>query len=302
MNEPTLRQMMYFLAVLDQGSLTAAARHSHISQSALSMAVNQLESFLKVQLFIRQKSQKALPTPAALRLEPHARAMLDRLDMARLAVHDEHHDLQGTLRVGCLSTLSPRILPRLVHQISQEFPGIVLRLQESSPVNLQEQLRLGRLDLVFMYRRMMDNDLDCVDLLPAEMHVMLPGNHELAASARVSVRDLGNLPLILLDIPPTADSILGILAALGLNPVPRLRSPNIETVREYVGLGLGYCLTNTIPENTLSFGNHPVAYVPLADSIQANSISAVRLPDLAPSRRVQLAIDLVRRNLSRSAP
>lgn len=297
MSEATVRQLQYFLAVLDYGSVTAAAKESHISQSALSMAMSQLEATFGEPLFVRNKSQRIAPTPAALRLAPHARSVIETMESARLAVSEEKHRLQGLLRVGCLATLSPALMPALAKAFSDRYPEVTLRILEGNAVDLQDMLRHGQLDVAFLYRRLFEHDLARRDLAGAKMHVMLPFEHPQARAESVFVRDILDLDLILLDIPPTADAILGILMGLGVDKPPRLRSSNIETIREYVALGLGFCLTNTVPGHRYSFEGHEIAYVPLADNIPQNAITAVTPAGHSPSLRAQKAIDVVRQHL-----
>lgn len=297
MAEATVRQLQYFLAVLDHGSVTAAAKASHISQSALSMALSQLESTFAEPLFVRTRSQKIAPTPAALRLAPHARSVLETMELAHAAVQEEKYLMRGLLRVGCLTTLSPSLMPALVKAFADRHPGITLRIVEGGAVEIQEMVRRGQLDVAFLYRRLFEHDLARQDLAPATLHAMLPADHPQAGAESVFVRDILDLPLILLDIPPTADAILGILMGLGVDTPPRLRSSNIETIRAYVGLRLGFCLTNTVPHHRIGFRNHDIAYVPLADQVPRNAITAATAPGPAPSRRSQLAIDLVKEHL-----
>ncbi|MEO8284503.1 MAG: LysR substrate-binding domain-containing protein, partial [Pseudarthrobacter sp.] len=196
--------------------------------------------------------------------------------------------------------LSPALMPALVKAFSDNHPEIVLRIVEGNAVELQEMLRRGQLDVAFLYRRMFEHDLSRQDLAAATMHAMLPAEHTKASSASVFVREILDLPLILLDIPPTADAILGILVGLGLDIPPRLRSSNIETIRGYVALGLGFCLTNTIPKHRAGFDGREIAYVPLADHVPQNAITAVTTAGHRPSRRAQMAIDVVRERLEAS--
>lgn len=298
MAEATIRQLQYFVSVLDHGSVTAAAQASHVSQSALSMALSQLERAFGEPLFVRTKAQRITPTPAALRLAPHARNALESITAAHMAVMEEQHSLRGLLRVGCLTTLSPALLPAMVRDLAEHHPDVTLRLVEGSAVELQELVRRGQLDVGFIYRRMLEHDLDHSDLAPATMHVMLPATHPRARASSISIHEVQDLPLLLLDIPPTADSVLGMLMGWGITQPPRLRSGNIETIREYVALGLGYCLVNTIPGHRHSFEGHEIAYVPLADNIPANAITAVSIAGHRPSQRSEVAIDAVARHLA----
>ncbi|RRO80563.1 LysR family transcriptional regulator, partial [Corynebacterium bovis] len=85
MSDWTLRQARYFLAVVDHGSVSAAAREEHLSQGALSMAVAQLESALGVQLLVRGRARPATPTAAGLRFADRLRPILDLADEAGAA-------------------------------------------------------------------------------------------------------------------------------------------------------------------------------------------------------------------------
>lgn len=298
MAEITARQLQYFVAVIETGSVSAAALAQHLSQSALSMAIGQLEAAVGSPLFVRSKAKKIQPTPAALRLLPYARDVVETLGHVRDIVRDDHMVKRGTLRVGCLPTLSPRILPGLVEALGREHPQIELAIVEESPVELQDKLRSGQLDVAFMYRRLVESEMARHDLAPAAIHIMLPMSHPQARSASAALKDVVDLPLILLDIPPTGDAILGIVLGLGFEPEPVLRSPNIETIREYVARGLGYCLTNTVPDHSFSFCAGQVAYVPLEDPIPQNAISAVTVGDRIPSARVAAAIDILSAQLN----
>ena len=301
MSEITARQLQYFIAVIEHGSVSAAAVAQHLSQSALSMSIGQLESAVGSQLFIRNRAKKIQPTLAALRLLPYARDVVETLEQVQDVIRDDHMTRRGTLRVGCLPTLSPLILPELVQSMGLDYPQIDLVTYEESPMEMQSRLRAGQLDVAFLYRRLADKNLARRDLSPATIHIMLPADHPKAKCASAMMSEIADLPLILLDIPPTGDAIRGIILGLGFEPEPVLRSPNIETIREYVALGLGYCLTNTVPDHPFSFGAGQVAYIPLADLIPQNAISAVTLETLKPNGRVETAVEIVSTNLVKRA-
>lgn len=300
MSEVTARQLQYFVAVIENGSVSAAAQAQHLSQSALSMAIGQLETAVRSPLFVRNRAKRIQPTPAALRLLPYARDVIETLVLVKDVVRDDHLVKRGILRVGCLPTLSPRILPGLVEAMGREHPQIELVTVEESPVELQDKLRAGQLDVAFVYRRLVEPEMARHDLAPAAIHIMLPMTHPQAGAASARLEDVVDLPLIVLDIPPTGDAILGIVLGLGFEPEPVLRSTNIETIREYVSRGLGYCLTNTVPDHSYSFCAGQVAYVPLENPIPQNAISAVTVGGRIPSARVEVAIDILSAQLNSS--
>src|SRR3954447_16536738 len=107
MSEITLRQLQYYVSVIDHGSVTAAAVSCHISQAAASMAVGELEKAVGAHLLIRTRSKKVVPTPAGIEFAAHARAILERVSEASDAVAESLVEMRGLLRIGCSHTLSP---------------------------------------------------------------------------------------------------------------------------------------------------------------------------------------------------
>jgi DNA-binding transcriptional LysR family regulator len=100
MPEITLRQLQYYVSVIDHGSVTAAAISCHISQAAASMAVGQLEKSVGAELLIRTRSKKVVPTPAGVTFAAHARAILERVAEASDAVAESLVEMRGPLRIG----------------------------------------------------------------------------------------------------------------------------------------------------------------------------------------------------------
>src|SRR3954447_3247445 len=109
----TLRQLQLFVATCDAGTVTLAAQREHISQSAVSAALAELERSLGVQLLNRRHAHGVAPTPAGRQLLVHARGLLyQAADLDRLAseISDE---IAGRIALGCLVTLAPVITPQL---------------------------------------------------------------------------------------------------------------------------------------------------------------------------------------------
>lgn len=106
MAEFTIRQLQYFVAVLDHGSVTAAAKESNISQAAASMAIAQLEHAVGVDLLIRTRAKKVVATPAGLELAARARHILSMIGDIEGAVAGGFDEMRGALRTGCSPTLS----------------------------------------------------------------------------------------------------------------------------------------------------------------------------------------------------
>jgi DNA-binding transcriptional LysR family regulator len=292
MAEVTLRQMQYFVATVDLGSITAAAAACHISQAVASMAIAELEKAVGASLLVRSRSRKVAPTPIGVEFAAHARGILDQVTEAQEAVSDNIGSMRGPLRVGVSLTMSPRMVPPLVEHFTIEHPLVNLHIIEGSPHELQNHLRAGRLDLALLYSWQSDPDLDQVEITPVRLHVMLPATHRLAGEERIWLRDIVAEPAVLLDIPPTADRMVSVVASAGLTINVGWRSSNMDTIRTIVGRGLGYSFANSVPATGATFDEHEVVYRPVADNAPPNSIVAVMATGQRFPRRVRAAIDV----------
>ncbi|GAB3555906.1 LysR family transcriptional regulator [Spelaeicoccus albus] len=99
MSDITLRQLEYFVTVVDTGSVTAAAREANISQAAASMAMGQLEHVLGVELLIRKRSKGIAPTSAGRELADRARRILSLTGEIDAAVSGNWAEMRGELRL-----------------------------------------------------------------------------------------------------------------------------------------------------------------------------------------------------------
>lgn len=294
MTDVTLRQMQYFLAVLDTGSMTKAAQSCHASQSATSMAIAQLEKILKAPLFIRSKNSSLTPTSVALAFAEHARSCLQSAEAAQAAATETLLELSGTLRIGCLHNLARLVLPPLAQLCDERYPHVDLQLVEASAAQLQNEVRLGRIDLALVYTLQVDTDLPLTQLATVRLHAMLAPDHRLAQADSISWKELIGEPAILLDAPPTVERIRSQAHRLGLEPNIRWALSSMESIRSLVARGLGYSLTNTPPTVGTTSDGLEVIYKPLADDLLPNYICALNAPGAHHLRKVRAALELIK--------
>lgn len=293
MTDITLRQMEYFLAVLDTGSMTKAAQRCHATQSATSMATAQLEKTLGAPLFVRSRNSSVTPTPVALAFAEHARSCLESAEAAQAAATETLWELSGTLRIGCLHNLARLALPPLAQQCVERYPDVDLQLFEAPAAQLQEDVRQGRVDLALVYSLQVDTDLPLTQLAEIRLHAMLPTDHRLAAAETISWQELAAEPAILLDAPPTVQRIQAQAHRLGLDLNIRWTLSSMESIRSLVARGLGYSLTNSPPSSATTADGLEVVYKPLSDDLLPNYICALHAPGAQQLRKVQAALTLV---------
>ena len=293
MSEITLRQLQYYVSVIDHGSVTAAAAACHISQAAASMAVGQLEKAVGADLLIRTRSKKVVPTTAGVEFAEHARAILERVSEASDAVSESFAQMRGPLRIGCSHTLSPRLLPPLVDHFVSNHPLVDIRFREGAPAELQDDVRNGRLDIALLYEQQSDGDFERVRIAGVRLHVMVSAGHALAGESSVRLADIAQEPAILLDVPPTIERLTAVMRSAGLEPRIGWTSSNMETIRSMVARGLGYSFVQSHPKTGTTYEGGEVVFIPVAEQTTANTIVAVRSAAQRAPRRVKAAIDFL---------
>jgi LysR family transcriptional regulator, flagellar master operon regulator len=138
-----------FLEVMAQGSFVAAAQRLHLTQTAVSARVKNLEDQLGVSLFHRLKAGTVL-TPAGERFVPYASSLLQVWERARRQVAlPEGHNSVAVL--GCESSLWSPLLPEWLRWMREQAPAIAVRVEVGSSDALLEQIAGGLLDLAIVY-------------------------------------------------------------------------------------------------------------------------------------------------------
>ena len=297
MAEWTLRHAEYFLAVVNHGSVSAAAQAVHISQGAVSMAMAQLESALGVQLLTRGKAQRSTPTAAGLEFAGRVRDILDLVEDATVAASGADHLLRGRITFGITISLSPRVLPVLLDTFRNRWPAVETSIAELSPEELQLQVLNDVLDVGFLYRQQINRPVEQHVIAPVQLHAVLPADHTLAERDSLTLADLAAIPVILPDAPPTPQILVALMAREGYEPNVLWESKNAETIRALVGRGLGFSLVNAVPDTGQTFDGASVRFVPIDGLESRNMIVAITNPHRRVSRKVLEAMEVLREAL-----
>ena len=260
--EYSLRQLAYFVAVAEAGTLAGASATLHVSASALSLALDELERALDAQLTVRRRAHGIRLTPAGQETLRRARRLLREADELADAAGGDPGEVAGTVRVGCYTTLAPGLLPATIGRFTARHPRARVEFVEGSQDVLQRGLLDGELDVAVLYDHRLDPVLELTPLSSNTPHLVLPRDHRLVhGSAPVALADLVDEPMVLLDLPPSSEHALGVCLAAGLSPRIRYRTVNAETARALVGQGLGF----TVLAQPEPGGRDEVAAVPIAE-------------------------------------
>jgi DNA-binding transcriptional LysR family regulator len=268
----TLRQLQYFVAVAETGSISKAVERCHLSQPGLSLAVSQLERSLGLKLLVRQRAKGVSLTPAGEEFLVHAKELLVQAEALQARADYQGVDISGRLAIGCYPTLSPMLLPPLVSGFLQDSPNIALEIEEGSQPELERALRDGSLELALLYDHHLDSDLSSIGVEVVAPYVLLHPDHPMAVSDDVSLVELADEPMILFDNSPSRQNWEETIMGLGVEPRVGHRSRNFELVRCLVGRGLGYGFLMQRPPLDLTYEGLPVVAKPIRETLPSSRV------------------------------
>ncbi|WP_084620715.1 LysR substrate-binding domain-containing protein [Agromyces italicus] len=272
MNGVTLRQLEYFVAAADAGTVSAAAERCSASQAAVSTALGELERSLGLQLLVRRPAKGVVLTRSGERMLPVARRILDdATELVQLA-GAEHDEVAGPLRIACTVALSPRLLPSLAAAFSDRHPRVELDLADGLASEVQDLVRTGAADAALLYRRQLSPGFDARTIRSLAPYAVLPEAHPLAGADDVALAELADERLILVQAAGSRGVIEALIEEAGIVPRAGWAFTNPETVRAMVARGLGYSVFSGRPRGTQSFDGRHVAYVRVRDAVKPNDV------------------------------
>lgn len=274
-----LRQMTYLLAVAESGSTAAAARAVNVSQPSVSQAVAQIETHFGQPLFLRLAGQGMQPTPFGRQKFAEIEALLAQ---AR-AVLAPVAGLGGEMLLGVYSTLGPRHAPRLVRDFTARHPAARITLVEGDLAELTRELRRGRIDLALVYDAGLPADLALTPLQAVPPHVLVPPDHRLAVSGAVSLAQLADDPLVLINLPHSRGYFLSLFQICGVTPRIAAETASVEMLRAMVANGLGVGLLATDLPHDLAYDGGRVVRLALTDPLPPSRIALARVAALPPT-------------------
>ncbi|ADH89928.1 transcriptional regulator, LysR family [Ancylobacter novellus DSM 506] len=284
----TLRQLEYFIAAGETGSITLASERISISQPSISTAISHLEQELGVQLFVRHHAQGLSLTPVGRKLLAEAKHLVEQAEGLYAVASEATDQVRGQLSVGCMVTLAPMIIPELSHGFTSAFPDTRIRHVEANQEWLLDGLRRADIDIAITYDLQIPDGITFTPLASLPAHVVVSEAHPFARLSAVSLQELAEQPLILLDLPISSEYFLALFIKEGLEPKIHSRSAHQEVVRTMVANGYGYTLANVRPRSDLALDGRRVVRVGLAGEHRPMVIGTATVDQFKKSRLIQM--------------
>lgn len=193
-----MRQLRYFVQIVESGSLAKASRQLFIAQPALSQQMARLEDEVGKPLLVRS-SRGVTPTENGEALYHHAKFMLRQLDQAVSVARQETSALSGRVTLGLAPTTTCQLGLPLLQHLRCKHPGVLLNIVEGLSGHLEHMTRVGQLDLAVLFNPKAAAELAVEPLLEEELFVILPADSTLVPPERrsLTLREVAALPLIL---------------------------------------------------------------------------------------------------------
>ena len=238
----TIRQLQFFVAVAEQGTVSRAAQSLSISQSSVTEAIKELESDLGVELFERHPRGLNI-THKGHQFLRHATKILADVSDARRSFAGETA-VGGRLQLGVTSLVAGYVLSDILARYRRAFPGVEVTAIEDNGDYLEHLLVGGELDVAVMVisnlRDRMALQAEIIEVSPYRL--WLPLGHHLTGADIIGIHDIAREPLIMLTVDEIEENTGKLLVALGARPHVAFRTRSVEAVRSLVATGAGIAL------------------------------------------------------------
>lgn len=239
-----IRQLSYFIAIVEEGSISKAAKKLHIAQPPLSHQLKLLEDELGVKL-VERNTRKLKITNVGELLSHRAKQVLDLIDTTIKEVHDLNSGIQGTLSIGTVSSAGATLLPEHINKFQLKYPLINFEILDEDTNKIIELLKNGVIDIGFIRTPFNDEMLESI-CLPVEPMVAIGTelHWNMETEKHICLDKLKTKPLIVQK--RYEKLIVELCQKSGFEPRILCKSNDIRTILLWARNGIGLAI---IPKN-----------------------------------------------------
>ncbi len=270
-----IRQLRYFVAIVEARSFSRAAVALRVAQPALSLHVRNMEADLGTALLLRTP-QGVLPTETGRLLLERARGIIAEFEATLRAVAEHDAEPAGEVRLGLPGTLGEMLSVPLILAVRERYPKIRLKIAEAMSGYVLEWLYDGRADLGLIYIPVDERGLRSSPILSEEMrlfaHAAGVAGVSTPADGTVGIGELHALPLVLPSVGHGLRDLLDEeMGRLGLELSTVIEVDSYAAIKELVARGLAY---SVLPQTAIArdpeagrFRTWPIGAPPLARTV-----------------------------------
>jgi LysR family cys regulon transcriptional activator len=237
-----LHQLRYLAAIAQSGlNITAAAQKLHTSQPGVSKQIKLLEDELGFQIFVREGRNLTRITAAGQQVIERALKILQEAQSIRDLSTELRDEGRGSLSIGTTHTQARYVLPDVIREFRGRYPQVRLNLHQGTSEQIAEMVAQDRIDCAIATgSEHLFADLTIMPCYRWRRAVIVPREHPLAGSPRLTLRALASYPLVTYTFSFTGPSSLHeAFAKSGLVPNVAITARDADVIKTYVRLGLG---------------------------------------------------------------
>lgn len=266
--EVTLRQFRYFIAAATTGQFSSAAVSQHVSQSAITSAVQGLERQLKVRLFERLPHGVVL-TPEGQVFFHHARHVEDAVNDAMRHASLLPQTVSGTIRLAATYTVLGYFLPDLLSRFKRSYPQVEIDLVDMERTAMEGALMNESIDLGVGLL----SNIEPLDryghrvLVRSRRRAWVAASHPLARQQTVSLKEVAASPYILLTVDDADTAATRHWAQSDVSLTVAMRTGSLEALRGLVAYGFGVSVLSDLVYRPWSLEGKKIVAVPISDAV-----------------------------------
>lgn len=251
----SLRQLEIFEKIASTGSVTRAGEELLLTQSAVSMALSQLEQLSSVPLFERSGRRLVLNDVGRLLLKD-AREILLSVKRVEQQLQGETGQLTGELLIGGSTTIANYLLPSLLGDFARSYPHTRVQLTVGNTQQVADLLATGQLDIAFVEGPCHNRELVAVHWRDDELVVVVGAEHPWGRDKRVTPEQLAAAPWIMREKGSgTREIFEDAMDRAGIRYAIALEFGHTEAIKNGVAAGLGVsCLSRIAVDRELEYG------------------------------------------------
>lgn len=261
------RQLKYILTIVEEGNLTAAAQKLYISQPSLSGLLASIEENLGVKLFDRSTTPMAL-TYAGNEFVKSANEILAIYSNLQQTLSDIKEGHSGIIKVGCGTSISPYLIPKIIPGFMNMYPKVQIDLFEYDRNTLEQRLITGSLDITINSLTGIGNKyIDYLPLYSEELMLITAKSCQMPCDKdekqqKVDLRNFANEVFVLLK--PTHQSrkeVDRIFEKMGVKPNIILETDNSETCLRLAEAGMACTIlpVGGVTSKHFDYANHNIS-------------------------------------------
>lgn len=273
----TLRHLRYFVAAGEFGSISAAAKNLNVAQPSIASAINHIEQELDVDLFLRKQSHGVTLTKAGTMIFAEARNLLSHAGDFDTFSTNVAEAITGEIHVASFVNIAPVYLAGILRSFKDKYPGVSVRTYIGNQQEVLGGIQDGHHEIALTFDLSLTDEyhIDVVHVLPPQL--VVHAGHRLASAKSADIADVIDEPFVYLDLPYSRDYFFSLFSDFGMRPRQSIALASFETIRTFVGNGLGFSLLNLQPRNATNYDGTKVQYIPIKSTMRPLKICCVRL-------------------------